>query len=134
MVDQTIFATKKLLDGSHITPHSWLHSWQPITKEEMRTFVGLLAWIGLVQIMWARAQVAPNSTSRNRSEILLWMWHFSSNEEWLPNDRLHKIQPLTNMYYQNFKEWSAMGKLYWWNNCVILSVITDETVHSSKSA
>jgi hypothetical protein len=22
MVDQTIFATKKLLDGSHITPHS----------------------------------------------------------------------------------------------------------------
>jgi hypothetical protein len=54
---------------------------QPAAKEEMRKFVGLLAWIGLVQFptiadCWSKIflyknEEAPNATSMKQFEPLL---------------------------------------------------------------
>jgi hypothetical protein len=99
-------ATQMRLDGSDITQHSRLHSWQPTTKEWMRKFGGLLAWMGLVQFptisnYWSKSflyknEVAPNSINRNWLELMFQMWHFFGNEECPLNDILHKIQTLTD--------------------------------------
>lgn len=57
---------------------------------KIKTCIGLLMWFGLVQMpkiesSWSLKsrysnEVASNTMSRNRFELLLRFWHFADNE------------------------------------------------------
>ncbi|XP_046677521.1 piggyBac transposable element-derived protein 4-like [Homalodisca vitripennis] len=106
--------TKKQIENQEdVKPSSRLHKWTPTTPEEMRKFVALVGYMGLVKYLslqdyWSKSPLydntlVRNAMSRNRFEILLRMWHFADYYE-KGNNRLHKIENLMNMCIERFKE------------------------------
>lgn len=66
-----------------------INSWYNTTVEEMKLFLGLLFWMGLVQLpsielYWSKRNIyyssIKNKMSRNRFQLLLKTWHFGNNE------------------------------------------------------
>ena len=94
-------------------PYSRLKKWSPTNSEEIKQFLGLLLWMGLVKLRslencWSKKriyqQAIPTSVlSRNRFQLLLSMIHFSDNATTQDGDRLAKIQPLIDILESNFK-------------------------------
>lgn len=114
MVDETnLYATQTITNDNDVLPQSRLHDWQPTDAVEMRKFIGLLGWMGLVKFQnlrdyWSKNMLydiplARNTMSRNRFELLLKMWHFSDNTM-AGTNRLFKIENLLNMFIKRFKE------------------------------
>nr|CAI5852091.1 unnamed protein product [Callosobruchus analis] len=81
--------------------------WVPTNTEEIKTFFGIIIWMGLFKLpqlrdYWAQNFLYENNMkkimSRNRFEQLLATLHFNDNETFNKNDReidrLHKIAPL----------------------------------------
>lgn len=107
-----IYATRKVLDND-ATPGSRLREWTPTTNAEIRKFLGLIAWMGLVKMpsiadYWSKDEIFSNNfankiMSRNRFELLLRMIHFADNGEADQTDKLYKLTPLVNMLTANFK-------------------------------
>lgn len=100
MVDQTnLYATQVVTGQEDVTPHSRLRDWTPTDSAEMKISIGLIGWMGLVQLpnlrdYWSKSQLynmdLPRKTmSRNRFELLLKMWHFADNTL-AGTNRLHK--------------------------------------------
>jgi hypothetical protein len=90
-----------LLDGSDMTPYFWLYSWQPSTKEPVKKFVGLLAWMGLVQFPTIADVRSKRSLYKNEWLQMHWVWidlnfcyDFCYEHE---HNKLHKIQSLIDM-------------------------------------
>ncbi|KAK9674605.1 Transposase IS4, partial [Popillia japonica] len=84
---------------------SRLSCWNPTTLQEMKQFIGLLLYIGLVKYpmierYWSKKPtyknaVAPRIMPRNRFRALLRFWHFANNEDPAAEDNhLHKITKL----------------------------------------
>jgi len=90
-----------------------LNKWIDTDADEIKRFLGLVLWMGLVRISsldsyWASGgiykQVIPRLVmSRNRFQLLLSMIHFNNNEEMQQGDRLAKIQPLVDLLESNFQ-------------------------------
>lgn len=94
------------------TRHARIQRWKPTNKEEMRKFLAIILYMGLVKypkiadywnqsILYKNAFV-PNLMGRNRFQLLLRYIHFSNNETAQPNDRLHKIQDIFTMMEARF--------------------------------
>lgn len=107
-----IYATQSVL-AADATPSSRLHDWIPTTNIEIRKFIGLVAWMGLVKMpkiadYWSNDNLfhnnfAKNVMSRNRFEMLLRMFHFNDNLLADTSDKLYKLKPLVDILTANFK-------------------------------
>ena len=117
VIDHIVCETNKYADReiAKITskPHSRLKKWSPTNSEEIKQFLGLILWMGLVRLgslenYWSKKiiyqQAIPTSVlSRNRFQLLLSMIHFSNNATAQDGDRLAKILPLIDILESNFK-------------------------------
>lgn len=98
------------MDGD-TTPQSRLHDWNSVSEAEIKTFCGLVLWMGLVKLpsirdYWSRQSIYDvrfGKSSRNRFKLILRMIHFSYNQECPKRDRLYKIQFLVDMLVHNFQ-------------------------------
>ena len=96
-----------------LTKFARLNKWVDTDEVEIKKFLGLIFWMGLVRLnslekYWSTnplfQQIVPRATmSRNRFQLLLSMLHFSDNETSESGDRLAKIQPLIDMLQKNFQ-------------------------------
>lgn len=123
IVDQTnIYASQVVRSGEDIPASSRLHQWTPTSRMEMLNFLGLIGYMGLVRMptirhYWSRrslfqSQVASNTMSRNRFELLLLLWHFSDNHQCPPGDRVYKIQVLIDKLVYKFQEVFTPGSTF----------------------
>lgn len=123
MVNQTnLYATQTLLDTEDIASSSRLHKWSPTTRCEMKKFLGIICYMGLVKMpsirhYWSKKPLfqingISQAMSRNRFELLLKMWHFSNNDECPEGDRLYKIQPLLDMIIENCQKLYTPGRVF----------------------
>lgn len=93
---------------------SRMKKWTPTNSDEMKKFLGLLIWMGLVRLgsipsYWStsdiyRNNVAPKIMSRNRFEVMLANIHFANNETIPKGDRIGKVQPLIDILEKKYKE------------------------------
>lgn len=115
MVEQTnLYATQVILLAEDIPNSSRLHKWSPTDKKEMKKFLGLIGYMGLVKMptirhYWSRKPLFRNDNiskvmSRNRFELLLQLWHFSDNQNCPEGDRLFKVQPLIDKLIMKFQQ------------------------------
>ncbi|KAI4464043.1 piggybac transposable element-derived protein 4 [Holotrichia oblita] len=130
IVDQTnLYATQCLTSEADIPKTPRWHKWQPSDNTKIRRFIGLIGYMDLVKIYmglvkmpsienyWSssllyRNDVATNTMSRNRFQLLLQALHFDDNEMCPPNDRLHKIQRLVDMCVTNFQQMYTPNKIF----------------------
>ncbi|KAJ8964898.1 hypothetical protein NQ314_004537 [Rhamnusium bicolor] len=93
---------------------SRINSWVPTNPQEMRNFLGIILWMGLVNMpslahYWRNTHLynskLTNLMSRNRFEFLLSMFHISDNTKITPGDRLHKIQSLIGLLLNRFNRY-----------------------------
>ena len=131
LVDQTnIYASqttaKRIRNGS-LTAHARHRKWNATTKDESKTFLGFLLWMGLnrkstIGSYWSQSPLYKNEIagkmSRNRFELLLNCIHFSDNEELEDGNRLWKIQPLVDLLLRKYKAVYSPG----------VDVVIDETL------
>lgn len=115
MVDETnLYATQQLLNAD-AAPQSRLHKWYPTCAGEMKRFIGLIGWMGLVKLprlcdYWSTNELfsipLPKKVmSRNRFELLLRFWHFANNEEAAADNRLCKIENVINKFIHSFQSY-----------------------------
>ena len=131
LVDQTnIYASQttaeRIRNGS-LTAHARHRKWNATTKDEIKTFLGFLLWMGLnrkstIGSYWSQSPLYKNKIagkmSRNRFELLLNCIHFSDNEELEDENRLWKIQPLVHLLLKKYKAVYSPG----------VDVVIDETL------
>lgn len=111
MVQETNrYALQKL--SKTILPKARIKQWKATNPNEMKIFLGLQIWIGLVQMpklgcYWSNNVLYSTEVkqvmSRNRFELLLSNWHFTDNEGGNTSERLYKIAPLINHIRKNFQ-------------------------------
>lgn len=114
MVVETNRNADQMLNGRRITKASRYSKWTPTDSDEIKLFLGLLIWMGLMPLpslknYWSvktryKNHVASKIMSRNRFELLLRFWHFSNNEEAPENDRIFKIRNLVIKIVDNFQK------------------------------
>lgn len=124
MVDQTnLYATQVLMSGQDISQYSRSRAWEPTSVQEMKKFVGILGYMGLMNLpsirhYWStkklyRVSVLSEVMSRNRFELLLKFWHFNDNEN-CPDagDRGYKLEKLTQSLLNKFQDAYTPGPIY----------------------
>ncbi|XP_017795068.1 PREDICTED: piggyBac transposable element-derived protein 4-like [Habropoda laboriosa] len=120
------YAEQKLLEHK-TTGHAGQNKWNLTTSEEIKKFIGLMIWMGLVQTplkkCWSTDPVynfsLPRSTmSRNRFEELLSNLHFANNETIVQNNKLGKVLPLVDILMVNYQKVFSPGK----------DIVVDETM------
>jgi hypothetical protein len=93
-------------------PKARIKNWKNTNINEMKFFLGLQIWIGLVQMpklsnYWSNNVLYSNEItkliSRNRFELLLSNWHFANNEANDMSTRLYKIKPLIDHIRKQFQ-------------------------------
>lgn len=104
MVNETNSNADSVISKLRLSRRSRLKNWKPTNPDEMKKFLGLLMWMGLVPLpkitdYWSnntlyKNEVARNVMSRNRFQLILRFWHFNSNENLQRDGRLGKILPL----------------------------------------
>ncbi|KAK9687125.1 Transposase IS4 [Popillia japonica] len=135
LVDKTnLYATQVIETAKYITPSSRLHGWTPTDANEMKQFVGLLGWMGIVKVAelpnyWSKNEL-PNYWSKSklfsfdlpkkvmvriRFELLLRCWHFADINSSIPGDCTHKINNVFQKFVENFKKVYTPDKGYTWN-------------------
>lgn len=123
IVDQTnLYATQILTEATDISGGSRLNAWVPTTKNEIRKLLGILGYMGLVnmptiQKYWSTDKKYSNSICRdtmprNRFELLLSMFHFSDNQENVTQSRIHKVKPLLDAFLKNCQLAYTPEKIY----------------------
>lgn len=89
-----------------------IRQWKDTTTDELKIFLGIQIWMGLVQMpsvtsYWCKNILYSNEIkslmSRNRFELLLSHWHFADNQSTDTSHRLYKIKPLLNHISQKFQ-------------------------------
>lgn len=97
---------------SNISPHSRLKKWEEVTIDEIKTFLGIVLWMGLspqptLASYWTKdtlyASNIPDFMKRKRFELILRTFHCCNNNMCPPGDRLHKIKELLDMLMAKYK-------------------------------
>jgi len=111
MVIETNRNAQQMLSSQRISRGSRFSSWEPITKEDIEHFLGLLLWMELVKMpslsdYWNKAEryqnkVASKTMSRNKFELILRIWHFENNDSADKTDRLYKLLNIANDIFKN---------------------------------
>lgn len=92
---------------------SRLNQWIDCNSCEMKTFLGIIMWMGLVKMpkiadYWSKCILYQNEVSkcmsRNRFELLLRMFHCADNESAPEGNRLYKITPLLDLLLVKFHD------------------------------
>lgn len=118
MVDQTnLYATQVLTSGNE---YQRLHSWIPTDINEMKKFLGVIGYMGLVRLptkhhYWAKskklyASILPQVITKARFELLLKFWHFSDNEACPEGDRTYKVRPLLDSLLKRYQKVYTPGE------------------------
>lgn len=116
------------LCSTPLGPKSRLRQWVEVDIMEMKTFLGLIIWMGLtpqpsLASYWSKKEIyqtnIPQYMTRNRFELLLRTFHCSNNETCPRGDRLHKIRGLVDLLVSKYKLCNIPGE----NLCIDESVI-----------
>lgn len=128
IVKETNQYAQEILDKTAVTRSSRKKQWVPTTNLEIKKFLGLLLWMGLVKVgslsdYWSKNHLynftIPGKTmSRNRFQLLLSFMHFADNSSIIPGDRLGKIQPLLDMLQMRYQKVYVPGE----------NIVIDETL------
>ncbi|XP_043505738.1 piggyBac transposable element-derived protein 4-like [Polistes fuscatus] len=111
------YAEQKLQQET--TEHARSKRWKPTTCAEIKKFIGLMIWMGLVKTplvtCWSKDPIYnfafPRSQmSRNRFELLLANLHFANNETIEEGNRLGKVLPLLNLLVDNYQKVFSPGE------------------------
>lgn len=96
-------------------PRSRSHAWNPITKDDIKQFFGLVLYMGLVKLpklslYWSKDNIFGQSfprtvMSRNKFELILQKLHFSNNETADSSDRINKIRALIDSMNEAFEKY-----------------------------
>lgn len=136
MVHETNLYATQVLMSTDAQPQARMHNWVPTTVAEMKNFIAIIGWMGIVRLprisdYWSTNDVfsipfARNLMPRNRFELLLKFWHFADNNAFDPerdNNRLYKIDSIVEMFISNFQESYKPGN----------SVCIDESMIHSRN-
>lgn len=113
LVSETNRYAHQIINSRRLSKCSRLKKWTPIDRTEMRNFLGLIVWMGLVNMpnlrdYWRTDFLyktrVPEVMSRNRFELILGMFHCGNNEM-IEYGRLNKVQHLVDMLVANFNKW-----------------------------
>lgn len=113
LVSETNRYAHQIINSRILSKCSRLKKWTPIDRTEMRNFLGLIIWMGLVNMPSLRdywrtdflyKTRVPEIMSRNRFELILGMFHCGNNEI-IEHGRLSKVQHLVDMLVANFNKW-----------------------------
>lgn len=105
------------------TPNSRMLKWKNTSLEEMKIFLGIQVWMGLVQMpktacYWSSSFLYSNEIkmvlSRNRFELIRANWHFADNESSIEPDLLYKLSPLIKHINKKFQKMFVPNK----NMCI----------------
>lgn len=128
MILQTNLNAAQVLGSAVCSPESRLSRWKEVTRNEMELFIGLLIWMGMVDMpsiesYWKtsllyRNSVAPLAMPRNRFQSILRVWHFADNADCMANDRLCKVRPLIDLLIAKFQNARIPGE----------NLVVDETM------
>lgn len=127
IVEETNNYAQQKINLTPISKFSRLSKWVPTTVEEIQNWLGLVLWMGLVQMpevemYWSNSTLFSTSfgkiISRNRFQLLTSMIHYQNNETANKNNRLYKLGTLIDDVMINS------------NNCMVPSEIMciDESV------
>ena len=120
MVDETNRNGQQVCSPGQNTPNSRFNYWRDTDKDEIKVFLGILLWMGLVcmstiECYWRNSELYRNSVAkvmtRNRFQLLLRLLHFSDNNA-ADGDRLHKIRPLADLLVHKFQA-ARRPKMIW---------------------
>lgn len=128
IVSETNKYAEEYVNKGAVTRFSRKKNWIPTTDFEMKKFLGLLLWMGLVKVgclkdYWSKDSLYNFSIpgklmSRNRFQLLLSFMHFSDNNSIVPGDRLAKIKPLLDMLQTRYQSIYVPGE----------NIVIDETL------
>ncbi|GBP05742.1 PiggyBac transposable element-derived protein 4 [Eumeta japonica] len=110
-----VIASDSDSDTRQTKPGSRSHSWKPTNKTEIKQFLGLVLFMGVVKLpklayYWSKDKILGQTfpatvMSRNRFELLLQYLHFSDNLSVDRNDRIAKIRPLIDALNATFQKY-----------------------------
>lgn len=111
LVKQTNSNANKKLSKLRISRRSRLKNWVDTNVSEIKQFLGIVMYMGIVKypsihMYWSREKFyrndfVPKIMSRNRFQLLLRFIHFSDDDA-IPNNRLNKVSQLLDMLERNF--------------------------------
>ena len=115
MVCETNRYSQQYMEEKQLRRHSRMKKWKDTTKEEMKTFIGVIMMTGLVkyprmELYWSKDPLYYHpifhyiGMSYNRFNVLLKNWHVANNKDVPANDRLHKISKFTKQLISNIKK------------------------------
>lgn len=105
------YAAQKLADPK-LEVNARLRKWKDTNPEELKIFIGILLWMGLVRMpnlhsYWSTKNIYYNKIktimSRNRFQLLLATWHFHDNEDFTDASKLRKLTPLLNLLKSKYQ-------------------------------
>ena len=113
MVTETNRYAARTAETKQVKAQSRMRVWSDTNPTEMRQFCGLLLWMGLVRMptidcYWRKSSlyrnnIAANTMTRNRFQLMLANWHFADNEE-AAGDRTHKVNALMKALIAKFSD------------------------------
>ncbi|XP_022160088.1 piggyBac transposable element-derived protein 4-like [Myzus persicae] len=114
IVEETNKNAQQFLSKNRLTKSSRFSKWIPTDQQVIKKFFGLMIWMELVQMptledYWSisiryKNNVAQNTMSRNRFELILRFLHFSDNGKAPNDDRIYKVRDLINKLIENFQK------------------------------
>lgn len=123
IVIQTNTYAQQKINAAPLTRRSRFISWKPTTRTEMKKFIGIIIYMGLVGMpeissYWSKSKLYANSyvssvMTRERFEILLRCIHFRDNTDAdnLP-DPLFKLRPLVTAIRDQCKAVYKPGPMF----------------------
>jgi len=112
IVEQTNLNAQQVMANRRIRRSSRLKKWKDTDKEEMKKFLAIVLYMGMVKYptiysYWSRDPFYMNSfvpkiMSRNRFQLLLRFIHFADNQSRGVDDRLYKVRQLLELLERNF--------------------------------
>jgi len=112
IVEYIVVETNQIVGKGELSDHSQIQNWTDTNAAEMRRFMGLLLWMGLVKMpalkcYWQTSSlyqngVASSVMTQNRFQLLLRMWHFGNNSDAPAEDRLFKIRAFLQLVLSKF--------------------------------
>lgn len=112
LIEETNRYASQLLVNRSVKTFSRIKKWYPVDRTEMNNFLGIVMWMGLVQMpslsdYWKKnvlyQNYVTNIMSRNQFELILCMFHCSNNES-PEHGKLSKIQNLIDLLVFNFQK------------------------------
>ena len=112
IVDETNCFATQVLQSQTVTRCSTLKAWSPTNRDEMKRFLGMVIYMGVIQLpeislYWSKKQlycgtIILKTMDRDQFQILMRMLHFADN--FSPStSRLAKIDSLMDKLINNFQ-------------------------------